>query len=500
MLFAVQGRLAMRVALLFFAPLLLLPQDDSLSRKSQHAKELMGAGEFAQAVPIYEELSQKLPSNVGLRLNLALAYHMAGRQKEAIPEFQRVLKSDPKSIPALLSLGAAYLELNQPAEAVAPLQGFVALQPDHVPGRGMLANALLSLGRPKEAIVQFRKLTTLTPQDPKAWYGLGRSYEALARAAFEHLNKTAQGSAEWLALVAESRVEARQFRSAFYFYREALKKSPQLRGAHLGLAEVYRKTGHPDWAAVEEKKESALPPADCIRDKPACAFARGRLDEAAAGASPYWQVRASNQLALQSFQQLGSLPVSVELHALKAEILAGHGDHLEAAGEWRAAQKLAGGDPRIARQLAAALYSARDYANAVPALEQQIKAEPNAADLQFFLGDSWLQQAQPEKAVQPLEKAVQLDPNLLPAQAALGMAYARLNRPEEAIPHLQTALAIDDEGSLHYQLALALRKSGKLELSGKAMNEYQAIQRRSEEQKQRLEQEAAITAPQAPAP
>ena len=33
--------------------------------------------------------------------------------------------------------------------------------------------------------VHFRKLTELTPNDPKAWYGLGKSYESASTNAFE---------------------------------------------------------------------------------------------------------------------------------------------------------------------------------------------------------------------------------------------------------------------------------------------------------------------------
>src|SRR5204862_5145275 len=154
--------------------------------------------------------------------NLALALQMSGNHRESIPEFERVLKSDPNSYPALLSLGVAYLETSEPGKAIGPLTTPITVQPANAQARGMLANALLSVNKPAEAAVHFRKLSAITPRDAKAWYGLGRSYEALAQGAFAQLDKTAQGSPEWLALVADSRMERRQFRSAFYFYRRAL--------------------------------------------------------------------------------------------------------------------------------------------------------------------------------------------------------------------------------------------------------------------------------------
>jgi predicted Zn-dependent protease len=487
------GRLAMRVALLIFAGIVAVKaQSDELAQKSQDAKQLMAAGRFADAIPIYQDLCAALPSNTGLRLNLALAYHMAGRQQEAVPEFERVLKSDPDNQPALISLGVALLDLNEPAKAAAPLSKIVTLQPDNIEARGMLANALLSVGRLKEAATHFRKLAAATPRDPKAWYGLGRSYEALAQSAFKELDKSAQGSAEWLALIADSRVEQRQYRSAFYFYKEALAKKPNLPGLHSALAQVYRSTNHPDWAVAEERK-SVKP--DCMKDKAACDFAAGRFFDAASSTSPYWRARAYNELALRAFEQLGSAPESVEMHALKAEMLTNHGDKLEAVKEWRAAQKLAPGDPRIEQQLAKAMYLAGDYQNALPLLRRFADAQPRSAELRFLIGDSLLRLEKPPEAIPELETAVRLDAKLLPAQASLGLALMRVDKGAEAILHLSAALSIDDDGSLHYQLARAYQSTGNAELAKATMQKYQEFQRQAAAQRQDVEAKAQITPP-----
>ena len=253
---------------------------------------------------------------------------------------------------------------------------------------------------------------------PKGWYELGHCYEALAQRAFERLDKLGQGSAWWLALAAETRLSQQQYGSAFALYREALAKMPAMRGVHSALAEIYRKTAHPDWAAVEEKKEPRPP--DCTRPTQECAFRSGRFLEAARGAQPptlasyYWQARAYNVLAAEAFSRLGQLPPSGELHRLRAQMESNRRRYPEAAKELHEALKFAPGDPQLRLELATALHDGRDHKGAQAVLEDLLKADPEAAPLNFMYGDTLLSQEQPEKAIPYLEKAVRKDPNLLP--------------------------------------------------------------------------------------
>jgi len=476
MLFFSKGRPATRAALLFCSTLAAFAQNESLAAKSQAAKQLMAEGRFADAVPIYRELCRAMPGNPGLRLNLGLALHMSGNEREAVPEFEAVLKSEPSNFPALLSLGAARLALNDPAHALPSLEKVVAIQPDNVDARGMLAGALFAQGRVEEAAAHYQKLTALTPQDPKAWYGLGRSYESLARNAFEELDKTAQGSAEWLELVAESRLQRRQYRAAFYFYKEALNRNPKLRSAHEGLAEVYRRTNHPDWAASELAKAQAVP-------------------EPASLQRTYINEKLYNQLAMKAFESLGNLPPSVEMYALQAESFNNHGQYVEAAEAWRSALKLAPGNPRLERELVTTLYLGRDYEHALPLLEEAQKRSPQSAELNYFVGDSYLHLEQIEKALPYLEAAVRLDPKLLPARASLGLTYARSGKAAEAIPNLLAALETDEDGSLHYQLARAYQATGEAERAKEFLKKYQEIQQQAADEKKDLEAKVQITAP-----
>ncbi|HEV3202241.1 MAG TPA: tetratricopeptide repeat protein [Bryobacteraceae bacterium] len=484
------GRAALRFALFCFAAGL-WAQSEEQAGESQHAKELMAAGQYEQAIPIYRKLVQGLPGNTGMVLNLALAEHMAGHDRESIPHFEAVLKAQPNLVPALLSMAQARLALNDPRAAIAPLEKVIAADPKNRDVRGMLAGALLDSERFDQAAAQFRELSTLSPEDPRAWYGLGMSYQGLAGSAFERLEKADPASPFVAALVADTRVQRRQYGSAFALYREALKRLPNLHGIHAALAEVYRKTGHPEWAADEDAREAALPAADCRAHPAECEFLAGHdvpLTAPAHTAAPtaealFWHAKAANELALQAFFRLGQLPESVEQHRLKAEIARGQGRHLESVQEWRAALALAPRNPRLEREIAVSLFMAADYKSALDEATRLLKIEPRSAELNFVAGDCLVRLEQAEPSLPYLRAALAADPTMLAADASLGLALSRLGKSAEAIPHLQKALELDEDGSLHYQLSSAYRAAGQAEKARAAMTQYQQIVKRNQEQK-----------------
>ncbi|MFL6446980.1 MAG: tetratricopeptide repeat protein [Bryobacteraceae bacterium] len=498
-------RPVLRTAFFFFVPLWLAwAQGDQLAEQSRRGKELMAQGRFEDAIGVYRDMVKAVPGNSGLVLNLALAEQMAGHPDQAIPHFETVLKAEPNSIPALTSMGMARLQLNQPTQALAPLNKVVTLQPNNVNARGMLAGAEISLGRFAEAAAQYRSLTKLAPDDAKAWYGLGKAYEELATARFNELTSMGPQSGYVASLVADSRVQRRQYRSAFFFYKEAEKRTPDLPGLHAGVARVYRETGHPEWAAAEEKLEAD---SDCKVQTQACRFLRGDyLGATKAGskteASLFWAARAYNQMAIDSFGKLGQLPDSPEVHALKAQIFHDHGQDLEAAKEWRAAIAISRdpNDPRLKAELANALFLARDYQAAMPLIQQFLVSDPDAADFNFMMGESLWRTQQAEKALPYLERALKSSPQMLPAHAAMGLALVSLGRNNEAVPHLEQAASLDDDGSLHYSLARAYQSTGDKERASRSLEQYNKIKKRNAEVNEDLAKEAEITAPATLAP
>ncbi len=327
--------------------------------------------------------------------------------------------------------------------------------------------------------------------DPKAWYNRGRQYSQLSVQAFEQLLKTAPESGYVLALLGEVKAREHQYTAALYAYNEAAKRMPRLRGVRSGIADIYVALGKPTEAGAAETAEQNLGPPDCAIEKLYCNFTAGRFEDVVKEAKLkrntaglYWLTRAYNELALQAFTELGRLPESRELHEFKGQMLRDQGQFRESAQEWRALLKLTPADRSATHELATSLYLSKDYKNTLAELQALQRANPQSDDLNFFVGDALLQTEQVEQAVPYLETALKLNPKLLPAHASLGLCYARLGELAKSIPHLKAALGLDNDGSLHYQLARAYQATGQPALAKAMMEKYQ-----------RLHQPAAATGP-----
>jgi predicted Zn-dependent protease len=478
----------------------LCAQPADLAAKAQRAQELVRADKSDEAIPLYLELVRALPNDAGMLVNLAIAEFKGKRYGDSAAHAGAALALQPDSLAANLFLGSSYVELGENARAIAPLEKVISVQPNDRNARLMLGEASLGLERYDEAAVQFQKASELAPQNPRIWYGLGRSYEALADSAFRRLEQDAPESSYWFALSADVLLKQRRYGSAFAQYRRALNVPDGLRGVHAGLAVVYEQTGHPGWAAVERKREGNFA-GHCHPGQFECDFIGGSLrnivEAAKSNTTPealYWASNAYSLLAQQAYEHLAQLPPSLERHLQAAQHFESEGLDREAAGEWRETQKLVPGDTRIEISLAESYFRGHNYEAALPLLRELIKKQPNSRESNFLYGASLLNLEQPEKAIEPLETAVRIDPNLLPAQAALGQALVRAARAAEAIPHLKAALSADDDATVHFQLLRAYQLTGQTDLARLALAAYRAFQK-SLEEKKKIEERGEITPP-----
>ncbi len=377
----------------------------------------MAAGDFGGAAGLYEQLVKQSPGNPGWKLNLGIALHMAGRDKEAIGPLGVAAAAMPQAFPAQALLGTSLLRLGQAGKAVAPLTRAVAMKPNEGQGRRLLAEAYLQSGQPKLAVGQLAALTKLEPGDAGAWYVLGRANEAAAGAAF----------------------------------RELAKQFPESRAFLLVTAEVRRKQQRMKAAAALEEQ------------------ARGRAAGPVRAEALAKEIAAFDEGARKAFTQLGALPDNPQLHKIKAETLRAQEKHKEAVAEWRLALAFDPRDRDTERELAASLYAAGEYLEALNTLERLLVHEPDSEVLWFLKGDCLLQQGKAEEAIGALGRAGKQ----LPARASLGRALLAMGRGAEAVPHLEAAVALDTDGALYFQLSRAYAAAGMEEKGRAALEESQ---------------------------
>jgi tetratricopeptide (TPR) repeat protein len=84
-----------------------------------------------------------------------------------------------------------------------------------------------------------------------------------------------------------------------------------------------------------------------------------------------------------------------------------------------------------------------------------------------------------EKAVPYLQKALRYQPDMAEASDLLGTAYVRLGQDGKAVPELERAAPFDFYGGVHYQLSLAYRKLGKVELANQPLARSEELRRTS---------------------
>lgn len=458
----------------------------------------MAAGRYAEAIPLYQALAKSLPTNPGIVADLGVALHMAGREQEAVSQLRKALRLDPQNVGAKLYLGYAYLSLGKPAAALPFLEAAARAGPANTDASENLGEALYAVGRFHAAAERFETLSQATPEDAEVWYRLGLCYQQLSQASFAELQKTAYGSAWWLALVAESNAKAGKYASAFYLYHQALAKMPAFPGAHAGLAKIYSATGHAAWAKTEQERERDSP--DCARQSTECAFLAGRYGQivAAPSRSPevlYWKSKAYDQLALAAFLHLTSLPPSAQLHELLAETHEKARDYPAAVAEWRKAYDLSQQNPEIGQKLAIALIETDDDQGAERLLAKFLAHQPGSADLNYLKGYALLNLQQPAKAIPYFEESLRLEPLLVKAQGDLGRAYMQTGQSRKAIPHLEAALKTDQDGSLHYQLARAYVASGEPKLAAPMFAAYQKLHQASARESEALKQQIHLAPP-----
>jgi tetratricopeptide (TPR) repeat protein len=209
----------------------------------------------------------------------------------------------------------------------------------------------------------------------------------------------------------------------------------------------------------------------------------------------YWRARCYEKLATTAYLKLYQAdPNSYRWHQLMGDIEAAKGDDGKAIEEYRAAVVLKPTLPNLHYSLGHLLWKDLKVPEARIELEAELTSNPHHAGALTDLGDSYLLEHQPEKALPYLNSALAADAGNPDIHRDLGTAYSELGDYRKAEEELKIAVTTDHDGSVHYKLARAYQALGQKEDASREFALSTSLNREShsklEKQTQRL---AAIT-------
>lgn len=121
----------------------------------------------------------------------------------------------------------------------------------------------------------------------------------------------------------------------------------------------------------------------------------------------------------------------------KARDLLVAGRPLEAIPLYEALVRKSPASAELRTDLCIANFKARRYREAIVQAEAALKLNPDLTVARLFLGSSYLESGEPDKAIQPLEDVIRAQPEDRNAHLMLAQALHRVGRVREAAAHYQ---------------------------------------------------------------
>lgn len=432
----------------------------ALQMKTALAVAYAQLGNYAEAVPVLQELVAAQPDSVECHYNLATAYAHRENYDEAAKEYKEVLRLDPSRALAELLLAKALLNHSNVEESLPYLRDYVQRNPSDPEGLEILGDALKDSSHPQEALDVLQRAVKVNPKSYKIHYDLG---VMLARSGrLDDAIRELQSAVKLKPDGSEAR----------YQLNRVLARNKQDAAAKQQLA-IFETLKEDD----ERHTKAAF-----LGNQASGALQQGRAKE-----------------AVESYREALALePQDPKLHYSLAIALAKLGN---SAAEQRELTKAIELDPKFSQahnQLGLSLLQAGKLADAEREFRQALDSDPQSADalnnlgtvlgregkddeaeglfrravivdpqapLGFVnLGLTLAAEKKYSEAEQQFQNALELDANSVNALTALGMLQDKVGRPSESVVTFRKLAALHPESSeMHVDLGMALADANDLE-------------------------------------
>lgn len=310
---------------------------------------------------------------------------------------------------------------------------------------------------------------------------------AEAETAWKAMLKAQPGNGEACAHLGLIASRQERYKDAAAYYQKALVLNPKIPGLRLNLGLAFFKGGEMKQAApvfAQLLKSSAPNSPEAQRYTILLAMSHYGAQEYAQAVPLLKQAAARDpqnlalrmmlansclwskqyQCVLDTYHEILALNAeSAEADMLAGEASDGMHDRNGAIEQFRAAVKANPNEPNVHFGLGYLLWTQKRLDEAAVEFQAELANDPKHAQSMLYLGDTYLQMNQPEKARPLLEQAVKADPSQWRGHLDLGILDANAGQNDQALRHLQIAEKQQPaEVSIHMRLGRVYKAMGNV--------------------------------------
>jgi tetratricopeptide (TPR) repeat protein len=439
------------------------------------AESYAASNEWPTAVIHFQNALAASPERAGLHAEMGEAFLRAGKIIQAAREFDEELQHHPENLQALVRRGEVRLIQDNVDTALEDWDKAAATdleQSERILG-------LRETGFGDAALEQLPDATR----------------EKIQRLAPEIQNRNSPAAHLALSFLAQQRGDVSQAAAESSAAAAGVKQ--EVAGGNCTEAEVSRALEQEKFFKIEpcaKKVLTARTSAD-FRIRVAGALLQAGQSEAAlktldslpaadskSAETAYWRARCYEKLATAAYLRLYRAdPNSYRLHQLMGDLEATKGDDAKAIEEYRAAIALRPSSPNLHYSLGHLLFKDLKVPEARVEFEAELVLNPVHRGALTDLGDTYLLEHQPDKALPYLEKALAVDSSNPELHRDIGTAYNELGDYRKAEEQFKIAVSADHDGSVHYKLARVYQALGEKENAAREFALSSALNRESHE-------------------